>query len=63
MQRKITQCHLHAGMRPYVRNKYFNWLALDMIQRFNTRAGVPKRTRDVILSSNIIFNFLQGLHR
>ena len=20
---KITQCKLHAGMRPYVRNKYF----------------------------------------
>ena len=56
MHRKITQCKLHAGMRPYVHNKYFNWLALDMIQRFNTRTGVLKRTRDVILSSNIIFN-------
>ena len=32
-------------MRPYVRKKYFNWLAVDMIQRFNTRAGVLKRTR------------------
>ena len=31
MHRKITQCKLHAGMRPYVHNKYFNWLALDMI--------------------------------
>ena len=56
MHRKITQCKLHAGMRPYVHNKYFNWLALDMIQRFNTRTGVLKRTRDVILSGNIIFN-------
>ena len=36
MHGKITQCKLHVGMRPYVRNKYFNWLALDMIQRFNT---------------------------
>ena len=63
MHRKITQCKLHAGMRPYVRNKYFNWLALDIIQGFNTQAGVLKRTRDVILSSNIIFNALQGLHR
>ena len=50
-------------MRPYARKKYFNWLALDMIQLFNTRAGVLKRTTDVILSSNIIFNSLQGLHR
>ena len=40
MHGKITQCKLHAGMRPYVRNKYLNWLALDMIQRLNTRAGV-----------------------
>ena len=61
--RKITQCKLHAGMRPYVHNKYFNWVALNMIQRFNTRARVLKRTRDVILSSNIIFYSLQGLHR
>ena len=38
MHRKITQCNLHAGMRPYVHNKYFNWLALNMIQRYNTRA-------------------------
>ena len=45
MHGKITQCKLHAGMRPYVRNKYLNWLALDMIQRLNTRAGVLKRTR------------------
>ena len=22
--RKITQCKLHAGMRPYIHNKYFN---------------------------------------
>ena len=61
--RKITQCKLHPGMRPYVHNKYFNWLALNMIQDFNTRARVLKRTRDVILSINIIFNSLQGLHR
>ena len=54
MHRKITQCKLHAGMRPYVYNKYFNWLALDMIQRFNTRARAPKTTRDVILSSNTV---------
>ena len=33
-----------------------------MIQHFNTWARVLKRTRDVILSSNIIFNSLQGLH-
>ena len=63
MHGKITQCKLHADMRPYVRNKYLNWLALDMIQRLNTRAGVPKKTKDVILSSNIIFDSLQGLHR
>ena len=55
IHRKITQCKLHAGMRLYVHTKYFNWLALNMIQRFNARA----RTRDVILSGNIIFN-LQG---
>ena len=61
--RKITQCILHAGMRPYVHNKYFNWLALNMVQHFNTRARVLKRTRDVILSGNIIFYSLQGLHR
>ena len=30
----------------YVHNKYFNWLALNMMQRFNTRARVLiKRTR------------------
>ena len=63
MHRKITQCKLHAGMRPYVHNKYFNWLALNMIQRYNTRARVLKRTKDIILSGNIIFNSLQGLHR
>ena len=61
--RKITQCKLHAGLRPYVHNKYFNWLALNMIQRFNTRARVLKRIRDVIFSNNIIFYSLQGLHR
>ena len=27
MHRKITQCKLHAIIRPYVHNKYFNWLA------------------------------------
>ena len=27
MHRKITQCKLHASIRPYVHNKYFNWLA------------------------------------
>ena len=27
MLRKITQCKLHASIRPYVHNKYFNWLA------------------------------------
>ena len=63
MHRKITQCKLHASIRPYVHNKYFNFLALDMIQGFNTRAGDLKITKDVILSSNIIFNSLQGLHR
>ena len=63
MHRKITQCKLHAGMRPYAHNKYFNWLALNMIQRYNTRARVVKRTKDVILSGNIIFNSLQELHR
>ena len=49
----------------YVHNKYFNWFALNIIQHFNTRARVLKRTRDVILSSNIIFNSLQlqGLRR
>ena len=30
----------------YIHNKYFNWLALNMIQRFNTRARVLRRTRD-----------------
>ena len=50
-------------MRPYAHNKYFNWLALNMIQRYNTRARVAKRTKDVILSGNIIFNSLQELHR
>ena len=60
--RKITQCKLHVGMRPYVHNKYFNWVALNMIQRFDTRARVLKRTKDVILSGNIIFYSLQGLH-
>ena len=63
MHRKITQCKLHAGMRPYAHNKYFNWLALNMIQRYNTRARVVKTTKDVILSGNIIFNSLQELHR
>ena len=47
----------------YVHNKYFNGFALNMIQHFNTRARVLKRTRDITLSSNIIFNSLQGLHR
>ena len=60
---QITQCKLHAGMRPHVHNKCFNWLALDMIQCFNTRARALKRARDVIVPSNIIFNSLQGLHR
>ena len=60
MHRKITQCKLHASIRPYVHNKYFNWL--NMIECFNTWVRVLKRTRDVILSSNIIFNSLQGLH-
>ena len=27
MHRKITQCKLHASIRPYVHNKYFNWIA------------------------------------
>ena len=45
----------------YVHNKYFNWFALNVIQHFNTRARVLKRTRGVILLSNIIFNSLQGL--
>ena len=66
IHRKITQCKLHAGMRPHhciCSNKYFNWFAVNMIQRFNTRARVLKSTRDVILSSNIIFNCLQGLDR
>ena len=27
MHRKNTQCKLHASIRPYVHNKYFNWLA------------------------------------
>ena len=27
MHRKITQCKLHASIRPYVHNKYFIWLA------------------------------------
>ena len=33
------QSKLHVGMRTYIHNKYFNWLALNMIQRFNTRAS------------------------
>ena len=45
IHRKITQCKLHAGMRPYVHNKHFNWLALNMIQCFNTQERVLKRTR------------------
>ena len=32
MHRIITQCKLHANIRPHVHNKYFNWLALNMIQ-------------------------------
>ena len=66
MHRKITQCKLHACRHAtYVDNKYFSWLALDlnMIQRFNTRARVLKRTTDVILLSNVIFISLQELHR
>ena len=31
-------------MRLYVHNKYFNWIALNVIQRFNTWAEVLKRT-------------------
>ena len=31
LHRKTAECKLHAGMRPYVHNKYFNWLALNMI--------------------------------
>ena len=54
---------MFVGMRPYLHNKYFNWLALNMIQRYNTRATALKTTKDVILSGNIIFNSLQGLHR
>ena len=38
------------GMGPYILNKYVNWLALNMIQCFNTRARVLKRARGVILS-------------
>ena len=52
MHRKITQCKLHAGMRQYVHNNLLT-----------TRARVLKRTKDVILSGNIIFNSLQGLLR
>ena len=63
MHRKITQCKLYAGMRPYAHNKYFNWLALNMIQSYNTRARVVKRTKHVTLSGNIIFNSLQELYR
>ena len=48
MHRKITQCR-HAGMRQYVHNNLLT-----------TRARVLKRTKDVILSGNIIFNSLQG---
>ena len=55
IHRKITQCKLQAAMRPYVHNKYFNWLTLNKIQCFNTLARVLKRTRDVILLGNIIF--------
>ena len=56
MQNYIKACdHI-----TYVHNKYFNWFALNKTQHFNTRARVLKRTRDVILSSNIIFNSLQG---
>ena len=27
MHRKMTRCKLHGSIRPYVHNKYFNWLA------------------------------------
>ena len=55
------QCKLHAGMRTCIFITCFNWLALNMIQRFDTRARVLRRTRDVILSSNI-FNSLQRVY-
>ena len=45
VHRKITQCKLHAGMRPYAHNKYFNWLALNMIQRYNLRQELLKELR------------------
>ena len=41
-----------------VHNKYFNWIALNVIQRFNTWAEVLKRTGDIALSSIIVFDFL-----
>ena len=31
LPRQITQYKLYAGMRPYVHNKYFNWLAVNVI--------------------------------
>ena len=57
MHRKITQCKLHAGMQPYVDNKYFNWFALSVIQLYTTtQVRALKGTKDIIRSGNIIFN-------
>ena len=39
MHRKITQCKLHASIRPYVHNKYFNWLAPIPEQEFIKELG------------------------
>ena len=63
-----TEQYIHKHNTNYTITKYtcntnyINWLALNMIQRFNTRARVLRRTRDVILSSNIIFNSLQRVY-
>ena len=62
MQRNYTM-QITSKHSTICSSQIFNWLALNMIQRFNTRARVLKRTRDLILPSNIIFNSLQGLHR
>ena len=69
---KYTQCKLqteklhnandmHACDHMFITNTLM--VNLNMIQHFKIWARVLKRARDAILSSNIIFHSLQGLHR
>ena len=54
---------MKALIRPYAHNKYFNWIAPIWFSVLIPGQEFLKAAGDVILSSNIIFNSLQALHR